>query len=78
VEQARGDGRLRLRETRTRTRGGQVEIGGGAGGIAPALPAVLGSDISGTVIAVGDGVNEFKMGDAVYGAAAARGSRICQ
>ena len=43
---------------------------GEAGGIAPALPAVLGSDISGTVIAVGQGVNEFKMGDAVYGAAA--------
>ncbi len=43
---------------------------GAAGGIAPALPAVLGSDISGTVIAVGDGVTDLKMGDAVYGAAA--------
>jgi NADPH2:quinone reductase len=43
---------------------------GEAAGIAPALPAVLGTDISGTVIAVGDGVTDLKMGDAVYGAAA--------
>lgn len=43
---------------------------GEAGGIAPELPAVLGSDISGTVIGVGEGVAGFEIGDAVYGAAA--------
>src|SRR5262245_44286125 len=35
-------------------------------GIAPALPAVLGSDIAGTVVAVGTAVSGFAIGDAVY------------
>lgn len=34
---------------------------------APAFPITLGSDISGTVESVGDGVTQFKKGDAVYG-----------
>jgi NADPH:quinone reductase-like Zn-dependent oxidoreductase len=39
-----------------------------ATGVAPSpLPVTLGSDISGTVDAVGAGVTQFKKGDAVYG-----------
>jgi len=34
---------------------------------APALPAVLGADVAGIVAAVGDGVDAFAPGDAVYG-----------
>ncbi|MBT3927905.1 MAG: zinc-dependent alcohol dehydrogenase family protein [Rhodospirillaceae bacterium] len=41
----------------------------GPEGIAPALPAVLGCDIAGEVIALGAGVGDFKVGDAVYGCA---------
>lgn len=37
--------------------------------IAPNLPAVLGCDLAGTVVAVGDGVDRFGPGDAVYGCA---------
>ncbi len=35
-------------------------------GIAPALPAVLGSDVAGTVVAVGAAVDSFAIGDEVY------------
>lgn len=37
--------------------------------IAPALPALLGMDFAGTVIAVGEGVEGFSEGDEVYGCA---------
>lgn len=37
--------------------------------IAPALPAVLGCDVAGTVVALGPGVTDFKVGDEVYGCA---------
>lgn len=33
----------------------------------PELPAVLGTDMAGEVVSVGDGVHDFKPGDAVYG-----------
>lgn len=33
----------------------------------PELPAVLGTDLAGEVISVGEGVTQFKMGDEVYG-----------
>lgn len=33
------------------------------------LPAILGGDLAGTVAAVGEGVTEFQVGDAVYGSA---------
>jgi NADPH2:quinone reductase len=39
----------------------------GPPGIAPALPAVLGCDMAGEVVALGAGVTDFKIGDAVYG-----------
>ncbi len=37
--------------------------------ISPDLPAVLGCDLAGTVVAVGAGVADFKAGDEVYGCA---------
>ncbi len=37
--------------------------------IAPELPAILGCDVSGRVVALGEGVTRFKVGDAVYGCA---------
>ena len=36
---------------------------------APALPAVLGMDFAGTVVAIGDGVTEYAVGDEVDGCA---------
>ncbi len=36
---------------------------------APALPAVLGMDFAGTVAEIGEGVNNFNIGDEVYGCA---------
>lgn len=36
---------------------------------APALPAVLGMDFSGTVVAIGEGVTGYQVGDEVYGCA---------
>ncbi|MCK0189167.1 zinc-dependent alcohol dehydrogenase family protein [Arenibacter sp. F20364] len=41
--------------------------------LSPALPALLGMDFSGTVEAVGDGVEGFKVGDDVYGCAGGLG-----
>lgn len=37
--------------------------------LSPAAPALLGMDFAGTVEAVGDEVNQFKLGDEVYGCA---------
>ena len=37
------------------------------GDVAPALPAVLGCDLSGEVVAVGPGVDRLAVGDAVFG-----------
>jgi hypothetical protein len=39
--------------------------------IAPVLPTVLGCDVAGTVVALGAGVSDFKVGDEVYGCAGA-------
>lgn len=35
--------------------------------IAPPLPAVLGCDVAGTIVALGEGVEHFAVGDEVYG-----------
>jgi NADPH:quinone reductase-like Zn-dependent oxidoreductase len=40
----------------------------GRSGLGQALPLTLGSEISGTVAALGAGVNAFALGDAIYGA----------
>jgi len=37
--------------------------------IAPSLPAILGCDVAGIVEALGEGVDDFKVGDHVYGCA---------
>ena len=37
--------------------------------LGPQLPAVLGADVAGEVVAVGEGVSAFAIGDAVYGSA---------
>ena len=37
--------------------------------LSPDLPAILGMDFAGTIEAVGDGVNNFSVGDEVYGCA---------
>ena len=42
---------------------------GEAPGMAPALPAVLHGDVAGIIVAVGEGVTSFKIGDEVYGLA---------
>lgn len=46
-----------------------IKIREGALAIAPPLPAVLGSDIAGTVVEVGEGVLGLSAGDEVYGCA---------
>jgi NADPH2:quinone reductase len=33
----------------------------------PELPAVLGTDLAGEIVAIGDGVTDFSVGDEVYG-----------
>ncbi len=40
---------------------------------APALPAILGMDVAGTVVAVGEGVTQFAVGDEVFGCAGGLG-----
>ncbi|NHI00708.1 zinc-dependent alcohol dehydrogenase family protein [Oceanimonas sp. MB9] len=40
---------------------------------APALPAVLGMDFAGTIVAIGEGVTEYTVGDEVYGCAGGLG-----
>lgn len=37
--------------------------------VSPELPAILGCDVSGKVVALGEGVDRFAVGDAVYGCA---------
>ncbi|MCW2778845.1 MAG: quinone oxidoreductase [Frankiales bacterium] len=47
---------------------------GSAGHARVALPAVLGMDLAGTVVLLGDGVSQFAVGDEVYGMAGGIGS----
>jgi len=46
-----------------------IKIREGGLAVCPDLPAVLGSDIAGTVEEVGEGVAGFSVGDEVYGCA---------
>ncbi|MDJ0685594.1 MAG: zinc-dependent alcohol dehydrogenase family protein [Alphaproteobacteria bacterium] len=46
-----------------------TKIRGGMDAIAPDDPIVLGCDVAGTVLAVGEGVERFAVGDKVYGCA---------
>jgi NADPH2:quinone reductase len=45
------------------------QMGADLAPLSPALPGVLGMDFAGTVEAVGEGVNNFAIGDEVYGCA---------
>ena len=62
-------GTLLIRLAATSVNSIDIRIREGALTIAPPLPAVLGSDIAGTVEEVGDGVSEFSVGEEVYGCA---------
>ena len=81
IHQFGGIDTMRLDETpRPVPRAGEVLIGVKAAGVGPwdrlmregrisqTLPLTLGSEISGTVAALGGGVSGFALGDAVYGA----------
>lgn len=46
-----------------------TKIRAGGREMCPDLPAVLHMDVSGTVVALGDGVSDFQIGDRVYGCA---------
>jgi len=49
------------------------QMGTDLGALAPELPAILGMDFAGTVVAVGEGVTQFNQGDEVYGCAGGLG-----
>ncbi len=63
------EGTLLIKLAATSINSLDVKIRQGGLGIAPDLPAVLGSDIAGTVEEVGAGVVGFGVGDEVYGCA---------
>lgn len=64
-----GPGAVRVRMAATSVNPADVKIRRFGPAIAPALPAVLGMDVAGTIDAVGEGVTAFKVGDEVYGCA---------
>ncbi|MEM0947585.1 MAG: zinc-dependent alcohol dehydrogenase family protein [Pseudomonadota bacterium] len=64
-----GSGQVLIRQEATSVNPVDYKIRQLGLGLAPALPAVLGADIAGTVVAVGDGVAELVAGDKVWGAA---------
>lgn len=47
----------------------KIRTSNGSSPLAPTLPALLGMDFAGTVVAVGEGVDQFAIGDEVYGCA---------
>jgi NADPH2:quinone reductase len=64
-----GPGEVVVRVMATSVNPVDTKIRGTGRGVAPALPAVLGADVAGTVAAVGAGVETFRPGDEVYGCA---------
>ncbi|RBW45708.1 quinone oxidoreductase [Psychromonas sp. B3M02] len=44
-------------------------MGEALGGLSPALPGLLGMDFAGTITEVGEGVENYKVGDEIYGCA---------
>ncbi|WP_348760457.1 zinc-dependent alcohol dehydrogenase family protein [uncultured Salinisphaera sp.] len=64
-----GPRQIRVRQMATSVNPVDTKLRAAGPAIAPALPAVLGCDVAGIVDAVGDGVRDFAVGDAVYGCA---------
>ncbi|MDA3922045.1 MAG: zinc-dependent alcohol dehydrogenase family protein [Salinisphaera sp.] len=65
-----GPRQLRVRQIASSVNPVDTKLRQAGPAIAPALPAILGCDVAGIVDAVGDGVQTFATGDAVYGCAA--------
>ncbi|WP_428265033.1 zinc-dependent alcohol dehydrogenase family protein [Haliangium sp.] len=66
---APGPGQVLVRQQATSVNPVDYKLRRNGPSLAPALPAVLGADVSGVVVAVGEGVEDLAVGDAVYGAA---------
>lgn len=62
-----GPGEVLVRVIAASINPADVKIRQHGGLAAPALPAVLGCDMAGVVVAIGDGVTSFAVGDRVYG-----------
>jgi len=64
-----GPGEVLIRVAASGVNPVDTKIRRGGSAVAPELPAILGMDVAGTVEAVGDGVDAFRPGNAVYGCA---------
>lgn len=64
-----GPGEVLVRQRATSVNPVDYKIRRHGPALAPELPAVLGADVAGEVVAVGAGVTAFKVGDSVYGSA---------
>ena len=62
-----GPGQLLVEMAATSINPIEVKLRRHGGEVAPDLPAVLGSDLAGRVVAVGSGVERFTVGDEVFG-----------
>jgi len=62
-----GPGQVRIKVAATSVNPVDCKIRSGAVPIPPAFPAILHGDVSGTIDAVGEGVERFALGDEVYG-----------
>ncbi|HET9484716.1 MAG TPA: zinc-binding dehydrogenase, partial [Xanthomonadales bacterium] len=62
-------GEVLVRQVATSVNPADAKIRARGPALGPALPGVLGVDVAGIVVAVGEGVTGFRVGDAVYGAA---------
>ena len=64
---------IRVAATSVNTVDTKIQTLGDQLAFAPALPAVLGMDVAGTIEGVGEGVSGFALGDEVYGCAGGLG-----